>query len=288
MPDKGLNLHASNVAETVFEYDCLDTVNIGSFSGMWYIYAVSSVLQTPIHSIYLEFNFKYRNGFHKLVFPRETHRYEFVIMWTHAADYYKGQKPQLWSPNHFVPCILRDLMHKNEGKIYEPSNQLYEYNASYSMKSILSTQPSSAEINVTKSTSKKRCSSEVKFVECSHTLDQCCNEVMNAEHCHIETKDTNSILMKRIAFVQLPKIYSPVKSPQCNQMKTTSFISHTSDSPCTVSPVVQLQASAKVCPQSPPIGCTKSTCLGSVKTCEVNKQPSMLSIALALLPRGDD
>lgn len=50
--DQALKLASTNLAETVFELDCLETPRIGTYSGMWHIYALSSVLRTPLLSIY--------------------------------------------------------------------------------------------------------------------------------------------------------------------------------------------------------------------------------------------
>ena len=113
--DQGLKLaDSTKLAETVFELDCLDSTRLGTFSGMWHVYGLSSVLRAPLQSIYPNLNFRYRSGFNKLVFPRYVSEAkgqpQFVIMWTRACDYLPNRQNQLWSPNHFVPCVLKELI----------------------------------------------------------------------------------------------------------------------------------------------------------------------------------
>ena len=90
-----------------FQGDCIETTKKDSWSGMWHIYALASVLKRPIQSIYPEKNLRIRPAYHKLVMPREeqitVHSLSpFSIMWTRVADM---PEHRLWSPNHFVPCV---------------------------------------------------------------------------------------------------------------------------------------------------------------------------------------
>jgi hypothetical protein len=54
--DQGLELaDSTKLAETVFELDCLDSTRLGTYSGMWHVYGLSSVLRAPLQSIYPNF-----------------------------------------------------------------------------------------------------------------------------------------------------------------------------------------------------------------------------------------
>lgn len=106
--EKGVQTNCNTVlAKTVFELDCLDTSNIGNYSNMWHIHALSSVLKSILHCVYPEVNLRTRNAFHKVIIPREhcssLLSHDFIIMWTCAAK--ADSKSTLWKPNHFVPCI---------------------------------------------------------------------------------------------------------------------------------------------------------------------------------------
>ncbi|KAK1889451.1 Vertnin [Dissostichus eleginoides] len=64
-----LNLPAS-VLEAIFDADVKASCFPGSYANMWHVYALSSVLQFKIYSIYPMFNLKIRPYFNRLIRPR--------------------------------------------------------------------------------------------------------------------------------------------------------------------------------------------------------------------------
>ena len=58
------------IAEEVFQKDCIDTPHKGSFSTMWHVTALASILRTCVMSIYPDFNRRIRPVYHKLIYPR--------------------------------------------------------------------------------------------------------------------------------------------------------------------------------------------------------------------------
>ena len=61
-PDKCL-------AEEVFQMECLETPIIGSFSAMWHVHALASVLKRQVLSIYPDFNHRIQPAYNKLIYP---------------------------------------------------------------------------------------------------------------------------------------------------------------------------------------------------------------------------
>ena len=101
----------------VFYLDCLDTARCGTFANMWHIYALASVLEKPIVSMYPDFNARIRPAFNRTVHPRnikdDQHMHKFVIMWTSTCV---PSSATCWTPNHFVPCIPKSTcnMHRED------------------------------------------------------------------------------------------------------------------------------------------------------------------------------
>ena len=103
---KGAEIDGGSIAETVFELDCMETPVTGTYSTMWHVHALSSVLKLTIHSVYPNVNCRIRTAFHKVVAPREEcssniFKHDFIIMWTSTSK----ASGTIWSPNRFVPCI---------------------------------------------------------------------------------------------------------------------------------------------------------------------------------------
>jgi hypothetical protein len=73
--------------------------------GMWQIHALSTVLNTPIKSVYpIGRGHNVRPHLNRLVLPRdESTAPPAIIMWTstHGA----AAAPHAWIPNHFVVCF---------------------------------------------------------------------------------------------------------------------------------------------------------------------------------------
>ena len=94
----------STIARETFILDCLETTKESTYCNMWHVHALSSVLKSPVRSIYPNCNHYVRE---LLVMPRErgastSHNEPIHIMWTRVSAMV-GSGP--WSPNHFIPCI---------------------------------------------------------------------------------------------------------------------------------------------------------------------------------------
>ena len=97
-----------DAARIILDLDCLETSKSCSYSNMWHVHAIASILERPLTSIYPDKNLRIRPMFHKVITPRiHTHHLQEVsipilIMWTTTNTFMHSTQ---WSPNHFVPCI---------------------------------------------------------------------------------------------------------------------------------------------------------------------------------------
>lgn len=95
-----LNLPAT-VLEAIFDADVKASCFPGSYANMWHVYALSSVLQSNIYSIYPMFNLKIRPYFNRVIRPRtwlkDSEPFTLHIMWSGEL-----QSESLFRPNHFV------------------------------------------------------------------------------------------------------------------------------------------------------------------------------------------
>ena len=94
----------------VFRLHCIATTKLDEWSNVWHVYGLTSVLNTPITSIYPQVNSRVRQLFHWEVHPRICDvglqsSIPLVIMWTHLSSIPKQCVDTHWSPNHFVPCF---------------------------------------------------------------------------------------------------------------------------------------------------------------------------------------
>ena len=91
--------------------ECMDTTKLDTYCSMWHIYALSSVLKCPVFSVYPEKNPYVRQFNHKVVQPwvaASSSKQPLHIMWTRTTS----AMTDIWSPNHFVPCIEMHPMSK--------------------------------------------------------------------------------------------------------------------------------------------------------------------------------
>lgn len=108
---KSASIDRENIPLLCFKEDCMETTKHNSWSNMWHVHALASVIKHPIQSIYPEYNNRIRPVFNKLVIPREsqepaiTCNNKFVVMWTRVQPAAVSRTDTTWSPNHFVPCI---------------------------------------------------------------------------------------------------------------------------------------------------------------------------------------
>ncbi|KAF3702702.1 Vertnin [Channa argus] len=98
-----LNLPAT-VLEAIFDADVKASCFPGSYANMWHVYALSSVLQFNMYSIYPMFNLKIRPYFNRVIRPRtlskDSDPITLHIMWSGEL-----QSESLFRPNHFVALV---------------------------------------------------------------------------------------------------------------------------------------------------------------------------------------
>lgn len=98
-----LNLPVT-VLQAIFDADVKASCFPGSYANMWHVYALSSVLQVNIYSIYPMFNFKIRPYFNRVIrprtWPKESEPFTLHIMWSGEL-----QSESLFRPNHFVALV---------------------------------------------------------------------------------------------------------------------------------------------------------------------------------------
>lgn len=98
-----LNLPAT-VLEAIFDADVKASCFPGSYANMWHVYALSSVLQFNIYSVYPMFNPKIRPYFNRVIRPRtwpgSSDPPTVHIMWSGEL-----QSHSLFRPNHFVALV---------------------------------------------------------------------------------------------------------------------------------------------------------------------------------------
>lgn len=107
-----INLPVS-VLEAIFDADAKASCFPGSYANMWHMYALSSVLQFNIYSIYPMFNLKIRPYFNRVIRPRtwlkDADPVTLHIMWSGEL-----QSGSVFRPNHFVALVqTRELTFGN-------------------------------------------------------------------------------------------------------------------------------------------------------------------------------
>lgn len=93
-----------NVLEAIFDADVKASCFPGSYANMWHVYALSSVLQFNIYSIYPMFNPKIRPYFNRIIrprtWPKDCEPLTLHVMWSGEL-----QSESLFRPNHFVALV---------------------------------------------------------------------------------------------------------------------------------------------------------------------------------------
>ncbi|XP_030628915.1 vertnin [Chanos chanos] len=92
------------VLEAIFDADVKASCFPGSFANMWHVYALSSVLQCNIYSIYPMYNLKIRPYFSRLIRPRTWPKYSepatIHIMWSGELE-----AGSIFKPHNFVALV---------------------------------------------------------------------------------------------------------------------------------------------------------------------------------------
>ncbi|XP_051952159.1 vertnin-like [Xyrauchen texanus] len=105
------------VLEAIFDADVKASCFPGSFANMWHVYALASVLQGNIYSVYPMYNLKIRPYFNRLIRPRtwskDTETLTLHIMW--SGDLEAGS---VFKPHNFVA-----LIHASDIKIGSPNSE---------------------------------------------------------------------------------------------------------------------------------------------------------------------
>ena len=107
----GLPLNNEEV-KSIYQKEILSITEDKSYMGIWQLFALSSVLQTPIYSTYpMKGNANVRKDLNRLILPRQHSNREPVhILWTNTRDDIISEN---WVPNHFVPLLpLSDNIEK--------------------------------------------------------------------------------------------------------------------------------------------------------------------------------
>ncbi|XP_068613453.1 vertnin-like [Brachionichthys hirsutus] len=98
-----LNLPVT-VLEAIFDADVKASCFPGSYANMWHLYALASVLQFNIYSIYPMFNLKIRPYFNRVIRPRtwpnDLERITIHVMWSGEL-----QSESLFRQKHFVAVV---------------------------------------------------------------------------------------------------------------------------------------------------------------------------------------
>ncbi|XP_076873710.1 vertnin [Brachyhypopomus gauderio] len=105
------------VLEAIFDADVKASCFPGSFANMWHVYALSSVLQCNIYSIYPMYNLKIRPYFNRLIrprrWPKDTEPMTLHIMWS----------GELEAGSIFKPCNFVALIPASDLKIGSPNSE---------------------------------------------------------------------------------------------------------------------------------------------------------------------
>ncbi|XP_041952372.1 vertnin [Alosa sapidissima] len=92
------------VLEAIFDADVKASCFPGSFANMWHIYALSSVVQCNIYSVYPMYNLKIRPYFNRLirprVWPKDTELETIHIMWSGELE-----DAAVFKPHNFVALL---------------------------------------------------------------------------------------------------------------------------------------------------------------------------------------
>lgn len=92
------------VLEAIFDADVKASCFPGTYANMWHVYALSSVLQFNIYSIYPMFNLKIRPYFNRIIRPRTCPK-DFEPQTIHVMWSGELQSESSFRPNHFVALV---------------------------------------------------------------------------------------------------------------------------------------------------------------------------------------
>ncbi|CAC5390284.1 unnamed protein product [Mytilus coruscus] len=103
----GIHL-TENIIRSIYQKEIMKIRLEKTYMGIWQIHALSSVLCTPIYSVYPKLgNPNVRQDLNRLILPREyKHKQPIYIFWTSTRS--ADMNNEHWVPNHFVPILPID------------------------------------------------------------------------------------------------------------------------------------------------------------------------------------
>ncbi|CAC5359740.1 unnamed protein product [Mytilus coruscus] len=103
----GIHL-TENIIRSIYQKEIMKIRLDKTYMGIWQIHALSSVLCTPIYSVYPKLeNPNVRQDLNRLILPREyKHKQPIYIFWTSTRS--ADMNNEHWVPNHFVPILPID------------------------------------------------------------------------------------------------------------------------------------------------------------------------------------
>ncbi|XP_077367503.1 vertnin [Festucalex cinctus] len=160
---------SAGILEAIFDADVKASCFPDSYANMWHVYALASVLEVNIYSVYPMFNHKIRYYFNRIIrsrtWPKECEPQTLHIMWSGEM-----QSETLFRPDHFVA-----LVHVSDFVSRSPeSEELLNQNSQFSYPSLKD------KYNITKRTfyrwkrqSQEHCKKSTARYEAKYFLQAC-------------------------------------------------------------------------------------------------------------------
>ncbi|CAG2208384.1 THAP9 [Mytilus edulis] len=111
----GIHL-TENIIRSIYQKEIMKIRLDKTYMGIWQIHALSSVLCTPIYSVYPKLgNPNVRQDLNRLILPREyKHEQPIYIFWTSTRS--ADMNNEHWVPNHVVPILpIDNIIIENNG-----------------------------------------------------------------------------------------------------------------------------------------------------------------------------
>ncbi|XP_042202114.1 vertnin [Callorhinchus milii] len=125
------------ILEAIFDADVKATCFPGTFSNMWHIYALASVLQRDVYSIYPMSNMKIRPYFNRIIRPRARAGSACQSQTLHVMWAGESLSRSVFRPQYFAPVVPVSTLHCPSSGEALPRNTLELLNMdpdiSYSM-----------------------------------------------------------------------------------------------------------------------------------------------------------
>ncbi|KAL3873588.1 hypothetical protein ACJMK2_036685 [Sinanodonta woodiana] len=116
-------LNDKTTLQDIYEREVMKIRKCSTYMGIWQIFALPSVLQQKVFSIYPKLgNVNVRKDLHKIIHPRVNvcENRILYIMWTSTrSDMTRGH----WLPNHFVPVLPIDETVESKDQANEQKNE---------------------------------------------------------------------------------------------------------------------------------------------------------------------